>query len=320
MESLAYLHLCLNHESPTEKTPKIALELWKDRAAKTRLTFLALTIALGILGGASEALAQSQGESGEDVLRIQFRLQALGYTYVQPTGVYDLNTEQAIMDFQRRKGLDVDGVVGRQTRPVLFGTFDPIVEPSPSFSNISSFSPTSTLPAFPPEGVSYRPPPPPLPASSSPVNLFAANRIGGSRVLRRGDRGEDVKTLQRRLRDLGYYFGDLDGIYGFDTQDAVTRFQIDRGLFPDGIAGSETLAALGLSELIESGDRRYVVVVPGDNNTLTEVRRYVSNPSLQGSRRGNFVNAGQFDNRNDAESLSFYLRARGLDARVAYNP
>ena len=63
-------------------------------------------------------------------------------------------------------------------------------------------------------------------------------------VLRTGSRGEDVKTLQSRLYDLGYYSGEIDGQFGAGTKAAVIDFQKANGLDPDGMAGSETKALL----------------------------------------------------------------------------
>ena len=63
-------------------------------------------------------------------------------------------------------------------------------------------------------------------------------------VLRTGSRGEDVKTLQSRLHDLGYYTGEIDGQFGAGTKAAVIDFQKANGLDPDGMAGSETKTLL----------------------------------------------------------------------------
>ena len=59
-------------------------------------------------------------------------------------------------------------------------------------------------------------------------------------VLRTGSRGEDVKTLQGRLHDLGYYIGEIDGQFGAATKAAVIEFQKANGLDADGMVGSET--------------------------------------------------------------------------------
>ena len=63
-----------------------------------------------------------------------------------------------------------------------------------------------------------------------------------------GSTGSQVSEIQSRLKNLGYYNGAVDGIFGTQTRDAVIKFQKKNGLTPDGIVGSKTLAALGISE------------------------------------------------------------------------
>ena len=62
----------------------------------------------------------------------------------------------------------------------------------------------------------------------------------GSRVLRRGMRGEDVRELQNKLASLGYDVGPVDGIFGPRTERAVIEFQKNNGLKVDGIVGPQT--------------------------------------------------------------------------------
>ena len=61
-----------------------------------------------------------------------------------------------------------------------------------------------------------------------------------------GSRGEEVRRIQTKLKQLGFYNGSIDGIYGSATQKAVKRFQSSVGITSDGIAGSKTLLYLGL--------------------------------------------------------------------------
>ena len=61
-----------------------------------------------------------------------------------------------------------------------------------------------------------------------------------------GSRGEEVKTIQTKLKRWYYYFGNIDGIYGSQTMEAVKYFQRKNGLAVDGIAGKNTLAAMGI--------------------------------------------------------------------------
>ena len=65
-----------------------------------------------------------------------------------------------------------------------------------------------------------------------------------------GSRGDEVRQIQTVLKNQGYYAGNVDGIYGTITKNAVIAFQKNNGLTADGIAGAKTLKALG----IESGN------------------------------------------------------------------
>ena len=62
-----------------------------------------------------------------------------------------------------------------------------------------------------------------------------------------GSTGSDVKKIQTRLKNWGYYDGAVDGIFGSKTYAAVKSFQKKNGLTVDGIVGPQTAAALGLS-------------------------------------------------------------------------
>lgn len=62
-----------------------------------------------------------------------------------------------------------------------------------------------------------------------------------------GSRGEEVKKIQTKLKQWGYYSGNIDGIYGTGTFNAAKSFQKKNGLDVDGIAGEKTLKALGIT-------------------------------------------------------------------------
>jgi len=72
-------------------------------------------------------------------------------------------------------------------------------------------------------------------------------------TLKQGSRGEQVKTVQRKLKNWGYYTGSVDGIYGAKTVSAVKYFQRKNGLTADGIVGAKTFKALGISVSSSSG-------------------------------------------------------------------
>ena len=62
-----------------------------------------------------------------------------------------------------------------------------------------------------------------------------------------GSRGSEVTQIQTKLKRWGYYNGNIDGIYGSQTVEAVKYFQRKNGLSVDGIAGAKTLAAMGIN-------------------------------------------------------------------------
>ena len=66
-------------------------------------------------------------------------------------------------------------------------------------------------------------------------------------ALKKGSRGDEVVTLQKKLKQWGYYDGAVDGVFGTATQKAVQFFQRKNGLTADGVVGTKTAAALGMS-------------------------------------------------------------------------
>ena len=63
-----------------------------------------------------------------------------------------------------------------------------------------------------------------------------------------GSKGTGVKTLQKKLKDLGFNPGAIDGDFGPAVQAALIAFQKSKGLLADGIAGPRTFAAMGLTK------------------------------------------------------------------------
>lgn len=97
-----------------------------------------------------------------------------------------------------------------------------------------------------------------LPAQATPL---------GNRLLYAGTHGDDVAELQADLSRLGYSPGPIDGAFGYQTEQALRRFQARQGLTVDGVAGPATFAALqqALAGTSRSGASfiRYIVQ-PGD--------------------------------------------------------
>lgn len=89
------------------------------------------------------------------------------------------------------------------------------------------------------------PAPAPAPAPAKPE--IAAETVPAKPAEKKigyGDRGDDVKRLQKLLFDNGFYAGEIDGIFGNITLGAVKNFQADNGIAVDGVVGRETFAYL----------------------------------------------------------------------------
>ena len=72
----------------------------------------------------------------------------------------------------------------------------------------------------------------------SSVTVFSLSKFGSQ--------SEEVRQIQTKLKNWGYYSGEIDGVYGTATKNAVITFQKKNGLTADGIAGKNTLAAMGI--------------------------------------------------------------------------
>jgi peptidoglycan hydrolase-like protein with peptidoglycan-binding domain len=109
-----------------------------------------------------------------------------------------------------------------------------------------------------------------LPFAGLPVEAASAQQgptaSAASKSLKKGARGKRVRQLQRALRIPA------DGIFGKGTRRAVKRYQRRHGLFVDGIAGPQTLAALGVSSR-SSGRRHKTRRVSSRGGGVRELQR-----------------------------------------------
>lgn len=81
------------------------------------------------------------------------------------------------------------------------------------------------------------------------INVFVISmaQSAAAELYKKGSSGDTVTQIQTRLKEWGYYFGEVDGVYGSKTEAAVRYFQSKNGLSADGQVGNQTLAALGIT-------------------------------------------------------------------------
>lgn len=157
------------------------------------------------------------GMEGDDVAAVQRRLKELGYYSKTVDGQYGSGTVTAVKAFQGRNGLKVDGVCGEDTIEAIY-----------SDDAIDAGSSITTPPA-------------------------ASTTEKPTRTLKKGDSGNDVISVQNRLKALGYYTIKVDGQYGSGTVSAVKYFQARNGLTVDGKVGKQTVAVLYSASAIPAG-------------------------------------------------------------------
>ena len=216
MDTLAYNHLVSSYESPRTANVDGSLVLfrsvnWSQLSGACWMPAIATAIGLSMLGVSKPAQATVYyGDRGYEVKQVQYALQDYGYFNGNATGYFGSKTKHAVKAFQEAYGLYPDGIVGPATAAAMgLGSYS-----KPSYTHTS-----------------YNP---------------CGHCDGGSNYLSKGDRGYDVKQLQKRLAAHGYFHANYTGYYGTLTKHAVKAFQEDCGLSADGIAGPATLAALGL--------------------------------------------------------------------------
>ncbi|MBE5756938.1 MAG: spore cortex-lytic enzyme [Clostridiales bacterium] len=90
-------------------------------------------------------------------------------------------------------------------------------------------------------------------------------------VLKQGSKGADVKKMQQKLKNWGYYKGSVDGIFGSKTKEAVKYFQRRNGLVSDGIVGKKTLSALGMKVSSSGGSSSTSSLSSADLNLLAKL-------------------------------------------------
>lgn len=131
-------------------------------------------------------------------------------------------------------------------------------------------------------------------------NLFGVKVYGVSKY---GSRGEEVKQIQTKLKSWGYYNGEVDGIFGSNTQAAVKKFQQKNGLNVDGVAGEKTLSALGIKSSSNSTNSGNTTNSSTNNGDLYLLAKLVHAEARGESYRGKVAVAASVLNRVKSSSF-----------------
>lgn len=220
------------------------------------------------------------GDRGSDVRALQRYLSRNGLYPFAIDGTFGQDTVDAVATYQRIRNLPATGIADEETLIDMGFDFVP--------------------------GISD-------PISVSPPPSFDRSDNIGAGALGPGSTGSDVIALQQQLNNFGIPVF-VDGVYGFETQQAVRTYQRVQGLNASGTADRETLDSMGFS----ISQLPYVAAVIADEFELAKVQQFFPNAYVDNNRRGRFINIGAFAERFPAEARVDAAAARGFSARVLY--
>lgn len=125
-----------------------------------------------------------------------------------------------------------------------------------------------------------------------------------------GSKGGAVRSLQRLLNSQGAGLAE-DGVFGPDTEKAVTRFQHAKGLSVDGIAGPETMRALEAGSLADS--------VPVNMRAFLDMISHAEGTDRYGSQAGYdvVVGGGLFTDFSEHPNKRVWLPSYGIYSTAA---
>ena len=198
----------------------------------------------GNFGDATEKAViafQQRNKYPDTGLQLQTMLQNLGYYTGTITKRYDMATRAAVTAFQKKNGLKADGVAGAETRSLL--------ESGAGLPSDATPAPTAT--------------PTPKP-TKEPVYTTPKSTV------KNGSNGADARSVQTRLKDLGYYQGKVDGKFGRASVNALKNFQTNNGLKADGVAGKSTYAKLFSAQAVAFNSPEMESPAPVEDTTETD--------------------------------------------------
>ena len=226
-----------------------------------------------------------EGASGDEVLRLQSRLIALGFASGTPNGEYGGATTAAIRLFQNRNSLEETGIASSYVQAVLFSSFALNIDGE----TMQNIAPQATE----------------VPGAPESTALAAADAQPDEEVLRVGSTSDAVLALQSRLTELGYITS-LTGTYDELTARAVSSVQTALGLEVSGTADAALVEFISSEAAPRSGmiyaksDLTYPTLAEGDSGDALDALQdrlrklgYLTKKQVSGSFDANTLQAVQ---------------------------
>ncbi len=172
-----------------------------------------------------------------DVRRIQAALKASGHSELKVNGVWSRDLRTLVSDFQNKNGLEMTGVPGKRTWPLLYAAA------TTSQTSVASANDVKAANAEEPSSVENTESKPRDEQGTTEDNEILALLSEQGNVPRIGNKN-DIKRIQLALKLNGLTSEPVDGIWGPKTRDVVAKFQADNGLEVTKVPGKKTWALL----------------------------------------------------------------------------
>ena len=255
----------------------------------------------------SNTIVLKYGSSGVEVGELQEKLITLKYLIGIQNGEFGTNTQRAVLNFQKDTHQQMDGIVGPNIWFLLNQALEtpiPVDEPTIKEGDKNLFVKSlqlklTTLRFYNEEadGIFGSSTTKAVKEFQKVNNLTEDGIVGPNtwRALNRafsatetpiprliapiteGTQGEDVMLVQRSLEALGYYNGEINGVYDRRTIEAVKKFQEDNNIVPSGIVNQKTWELIEQRIVSPGGDRREIE----EELVLFSTKPVLSRPTLR---------------------------------------
>lgn len=205
-----------------------------------------------------------KGSEHQIVTNIQSKLMELGFMEEdKATSYFGESTEDAIKKFQRQLGLEIDGICSLEVYSNLMSKNAPTYEVKRGYQgddikilqqqlyelsyllyedDVNGYFGKKTEIAVSEMQKSNNL------TTTGTINLSTLNFLYSENVkaytITNKSNPNIIKTYQLKLRDLGYYFGECNGVYGDDFRMAVRVYQLNNSQLSDGFIGPSTKFSL----------------------------------------------------------------------------
>jgi peptidoglycan hydrolase-like protein with peptidoglycan-binding domain len=139
--------------------------------------------------------------------------------------------------------------------------------------------------------------------------VFSLTSVAYADIYKDGSKGKDVEGIQQQLKKLGFFTGEVTGYFGSQTETAVKKFQVKKGLHADGVVGTGTYKYLfegsnNTQSSSTNANEKHVISIKEIQTALKKLGYYTGTvDGITGSNTENAIKKFQKDNKLTADGV-----------------